>query len=159
MPEARLALPSDEDALLDILTQNHAENGIGPLSAALVKRAIREGTRARGAIIGVVDGDNEIAGTVGLVFDSWWYSDPTDPGATLLRDRWVYVRHAYRDGECFDALWKFATNAADEMSREMGRPIPLLMGVMATDRVEAKLRLYSRRLPLAGGAFLYRPEV
>jgi hypothetical protein len=159
MLEARLASEVDEAALMHILKENYAENGIGPLSLLLVGEAVLQGTRARGAIIGVVDGDNEIAGTVGLVFDSWWYSDPTEPGATLLRERWMYVRPAYRDGKCFDALWTFATGVADEMSREMGRQIPLLLGVMATDRVEAKLRLYSRRLPLAGGAFLYRPEV
>lgn len=159
MLEARLATEADEEGLMRILKQNHAENGIGPLSQLLVGDAILQGTRAKGAIIGVVDGDDEIAGTVGLVFDSWWYSDPAAPGATLLRERWMYVRPAYRDGACFDALWKFATGVADAMSQEIGRPIPLLLGVMATDRVEAKLRLYSRRLPLAGGAFLYRPEV
>src|SRR5262245_22238075 len=159
MRNVRLATEDDEEALFELLKSNYEENGIGPFSEFLVRDSIRQGTRAGGAIIGVIeDEDGNLIASIAMVMDHWWYSEPQEPGATILRERWLYTLPEHRDGDCFEALWSFATHISDRMSAQVGYPVPLLLGVMATERVEAKLRLYKRKLPLAGGAFLYRPD-
>jgi GNAT superfamily N-acetyltransferase len=159
-PYVRIASEPDEAALLEILKQDYKENGVGPLSIPTVERVIQQGTRRNGGIIGIVDGQDEIAGTIGIAFDRWWYSEPDDPGGALLREMWVYVRPNYRhDGQIVEALIDFAKDYADVLSRELGHSLPLVLAVLGNERIEAKVRLFRRKFPLAGAAFLHRPKV
>jgi GNAT superfamily N-acetyltransferase len=159
LPIVRIADENDEEALWQILKGFHAEQGIGPLSEPIVRQAIQHGTRKQGGVIGIVDGEGEIAATIGIEFSNWWYSDRNDPAASLLREFWIYVRPQYRHSGCADALVDFAKEYADALSRELGMSVPLVLAVLGNERVEAKVRLFRRKFPLAGAAFLHRPKV
>ncbi|HQT62612.1 GNAT family N-acetyltransferase, partial [Acidiphilium sp.] len=144
----RVGQPSDLPAMMAFLRDAHAENGMAPIAEDRVEPVLQCALAQWRGIVGIVDApDGKIAGAVGLLVGKWWYSHEEH-----LEDIFTFVREDYRHMKMARPLLDFAKRAARELE------MPLLMGVLSTDRTQAKVRLFERKLPMAGALFLYRPD-
>src|SRR5690606_7256198 len=78
----RLATQDDAPKIFDLLKLMHAEVGLAPMAPDKVVR--RMVAAIDGGFVLVAERDGDIVGSIGLVVDSWWYSD-----RQLLRDLWT----------------------------------------------------------------------
>lgn len=140
----------DEEALMELAIVNNRENGVAPLSETKMRNMIRKGINHDGCIIGVIDGAEGLAGSIGMLITQWWYSD-----SWHLEEIWNFVHPDYRKQKetngvsCANKLLHFAKWSSEQMQ------MPLLIGVIATERMEAKVRLYQRQFPPVGALFYY----
>jgi hypothetical protein len=156
----RYATPSDEDALIDFLRVADRDNGFAPtFDEPAVRRFLKLSTAYEmvpgAGIIGIVDGLSEIKASLALVFDHFWSAEK-DTG-WYLQDRWCYVREAYRDEGLFEELMAFAKYSCWRLSRDSGRVMPVTVGIMTKDRMDAKVRLYRAVMPQIGASFFWVP--
>lgn len=148
--EIRLAVPEDEDDVFAFLMELHAENALFPVSPAKVRDAIRHATDRRGGIIALIEGaDGRIEASLGAVVEAWWYTT-----APSLNEVWNYVRPECRQTNHAKRLIEFGKTLADQ--HLCG--IPFFMGIISTERTEAKMRLYSRQMSQIGGMFAHGLE-
>ena len=140
----KLALPSDEGPLMELLRQMWKENGLASLDEDRVRHFLHRGIARDKAIIGVIRGPDTIEASVGLFVGTWWYSTENH-----IEDLFSYVATPYRRSTHAKSLIEFAKNC----SMQLG--MPLLMGVLSSDRTAAKVKLYERMLPKLGALFVY----
>lgn len=138
-----------EDGLFDLLMLMHEENGMAPVNKDKTREVLQRGLMQHRAVIGAIGTPEKVEGAVGLYISQWWYSDEHQ-----LEDLFNFVRPDNRRSDHAKRLLSFATQVSDQLK------IPLLMGVLSTERTAAKVRLYERRLPheMAGALFFHRPE-
>jgi hypothetical protein len=135
---------------MDMLREGYTENGLFSFSEPRVRKMLARGLHGKplndggGLIVGVIDGDGEFAGSIGILFEQYWYSEECS-----LTELWSFVRKPYRNSSYALDLIEFGKWAADTMGLSFG------MGVMSTKRTEAKLRLYKRKLTPIGGYFMW----
>lgn len=157
----RFATPADEDALYDLLMALHRDNPLGlPYRPEVVLAGIRAGTRPEPgkplAAIGVIDGEHELLGSVGLflgqaawfVDDIWWFFE-----------RWLYVRPTDPERAHHNAaLFAWARERRDKMRADLGPDYPwafeVVMSWTGGDRQEAKDRLWAREGTKVGSSFI-----
>lgn len=145
----RIATPADESAIFKLLTEKlYQENGAFSVSPEKVINAIQHATRGQGGIIGVIDGDNELAGAIGMRLGNFWYSDDWH-----LEELYNFVSENYRKSDYAKNLIDFGKWASEQMK------LVLNIGIISTHRTEAKVRLYSRRLQPVGQFFMHNLEV
>lgn len=147
MSKIEIATTADFEPMMAFLRAMHAENGVAPMSDELVAQALNRGLQQDRALVGVVRDGAKIAASVGLFIGRWWYSEEHH-----LEDFWLYVGEDYRR----QPLAKPLINFAKDTSSYLG--LPLLMGVLSSERTEGKVRLYQRQLPFAGAIFLWAPQ-
>lgn len=144
----RVGQPADFDAMMTFLRDAHAENGMAPIAEDRVAPVLQCALAQWRGIVGIVDApDNRVAASVGLLIGKWWYSHEEH-----LEDIFTFVREDFRHMKMATPLLDFAKRAARNLE------MPLLMGVLSNERTQAKVRLFERKLPIAGALFLYRPE-
>lgn len=153
----RLAQPKDEDSIYRILSEGlFNENGTFSLSERKGREFIRQATHNGGGIIGVIEEDGEIAGTIGMNLGTFWYSDDWH-----IEEYWNFVRPEYRKsiGKEFKRsdyakdLINFGKWCAEKMH------MVLNIGIISTTRTEAKCRLYGRTLTPVGMFFMHNLEM
>jgi GNAT superfamily N-acetyltransferase len=125
------ATERDDQSILNLLTDMHAEAGMGSLNKAKVLNAIRH-CRQLGCII-LVEVNGLPAAVMGLKPDRFWWSD--DLG---LFDQFTYVAPSARKTK---AIFKMV-DAATKMAKDAG--IPLLLANFGTVDTQRKSRLYKR---------------
>lgn len=140
----RIATPDDRTGLVTLLRMMHAENGTATLSDDKMFAMLDRGLRRERGIVGVVENNGKIVASVGLFTGTWWYSDDF-----LIEDFWNFVHPEHRQSSYAKELISFGKRFSENLG------IPLIMGVLSTDRTEAKVRLYGRQIPFAGAIFLY----
>jgi GNAT superfamily N-acetyltransferase len=153
----RLAGPSDEHAIYQLLQLSYRENALLPANngktMAHIKCFLWSGHRPpedtaspRGvvAVIGPVGGPLEAFAILAL--DTTWYSD-----APILSEWAVFVHPHYRRTGHATALHAWMKGQA-AVTR-----LPLITGILAPDRLEAKCRLYRRRFTKTGDFFVHLP--
>jgi len=140
----RLAVPSDEEGLMQHVHMLHGENGLFPLSEIKARSIIGRALNRQGIIIGVI-GDADLEASICLCLDQPYYSD-----AFQLTELWNFVAppRPKRAGHAKKMI-EFAKMCSDRMA------IPLTVGVLSNERVEAKQRLYERQLEPAGVFFVH----
>lgn len=146
----RIALPKDDLAIFDILRNKlYYENGAFSVDDEKSMRTIQTATKGQGGIIGIIDGKNgEIAGTIGMQLGQFWYSSDWH-----IEEYWNFVHPSYRKSEYAKNLIDFAKWCAEQMG------LILNVGILSTERTEAKQRLYQRRLQPAGMFFFHNLKV
>jgi GNAT superfamily N-acetyltransferase len=154
LPGVRLATPADEPTIFELLLMLHAEMGFFTLNKEKVITGIRWATEGHGGMIFVIDGDNRVVATLGMLITSDWYTDDE-----YLLERWNFVHPNYRRSDYARRMLEQAKYTSDwftKTAREQGRNAVLFMcGINSFDRTEAKVRLYARHLPCIGAYFLY----
>jgi len=151
----RLAEPADEEPLFALLTALAADNN--SFGDELDERRIREhiqlGTERRGGLHGVIDGDGELAASIGIIWDRWWYAKQY-----MLSQIWLFVRPAYRHFPYERELIEWAKQKRRQIEAGAGQKVPLAHTVISQTRLPTKLRLWRRRSgsEMIGGVFLIR---
>lgn len=140
----RFAFPHDEERLYQFLLELHRENGMFPVSEAMVRDTIRAATNRQGGVVGIIDGpDGRIEASIGMMLEqAAWYTR-----AVSLNEKWNFVREDCRRTSHAKDLMEFAKRCADELGVE------LFIGVVSTERTEAKIRLYRRQFEPVGAFF------
>lgn len=151
----RIAKPADRQEIWRLFLQGHKENGLFTLAPEKVDWWITRmicpeaipawDTGPRGAI-GVIGDVGKLEGLVFVTFGQYWYSEQRH-----LEEFIVYVDPECRKSNHAKAL----VNWMKEQSQITG--LPLVTGIMSTERTEAKVRLYERMLPKIGAFFLWNP--
>lgn len=144
----RLAQPQDEDAIFELLTLMHEENGLFEMDADAVRALIKRVLNDKAGVIGVIEGDDEIEGAVCLMIDKLWYAKEF-----CLSDLFNFVAPKYRRSTRAKSLISFAKSYSDEIG------IPLFMGIVSNVRTEAKIKLLERQMKKAGAFFIYNYNV
>lgn len=141
----RTAAPEDVDGLIEHCRLLHGENGLFGLSERKVAQLLDRGFRQDGAIIGVIGDGGAPEASIYLSIEQPYYSEDWH-----LMELWNFVMppRANRAGHA-KRLIEFAKYCSDEMQ------MPLVIGVLSNQRVEAKVRLYERQLEKAGVFFVH----
>ncbi len=153
----RLAMPKDEDNIFRILSEGlFNENGTFGLSEQKSRAFIRQATNGGGGIIGVIEEEGIIAGSIGMNLETFWYSDDL-----FICEYWNYVHPSYRNHIGADSrrshyakdLINFGKWCAETMK------LVLNIGIISTTRTEAKCRLYARNLQPVGQFFMHNMQI
>lgn len=142
-----LAAPSDTKALISILREKHAEDGIGVFDEEKALNAIARGLARDLAMIGVIRGHREIEASIGLFVET-----PVFSSTQVLGDMWLYVKGPYRKSTHAKNLLEFAKWAAKALEK------PLLTSVIINEGTARKGQLYERNMEKAGAIFLFNHE-
>lgn len=150
----RFAIDSDEDAIVECLLRDAAENAsqIAPPSRERIMALVQAGTRKQGGIIGIIDGDDGPAAVCVLTPAQWWWSD-----AWYLMDVVTYVSPEHRNGKLIDDLIDFERWLADQWTEQCGYRVFLITGVMGTRKLREKFLVWWQRLTEVGRAYCYPP--
>lgn len=157
MSFVRLAGPADERAVYELMQLSYLENAILPAHNPKVMNVTKcflwSGNRPpedrvspRGVVgvIGPVGGPLEAIVVVGL--SGTWYSD-----VPSLHEWMVFVHPKHRHTDHATALHQWMR---DQVQRT---GLPMLTGIMAPSRMEAKCRLYRRKFKKTGEYFVHTP--
>ena len=154
MTLVRLAGPEDEDVLYALLMALAADNNTfgDELSESRIKEHILKGTRRDGGMHGVIDGDDELAASVGIVWDRWWYAKNFG-----LSQIWFFVRPEYRHQGYDRALIAWAKMMRSRLAAGVDHPVTLAHTVISEKRLSTKLELWRRHAgEMIGGIFIIR---
>ncbi len=138
-------MPEDEAALFELLGDlRRVNNSFGfEVDDARVAEHIHMGTRATGGLHGVIDAPDKpgmLAGSVGIVWDRWWFSSEWG-----LAQIWLFVRPEYRAGTGYaDALVDWAKEMRSMMEAAAGQKVRMANAVISEERLEAKLRFWQK---------------
>jgi hypothetical protein len=142
----KLATSKDAEELVDLLIENHRENGLASLNLESLWEAIVRGCERQDAMIGIIRGPKRIEASAGLYRGPWWFSREQH-----WIDYWNFVHPDHRKTTHAKMLLEFANWVGSQFSE------PVFMGVLSDHRTEAKMKLYGRKLRLVGGTFVAGP--
>ena len=144
----RLAMPADEPDILTMCQELHAENGIFAMDDARVREWIGKAIQKRGGILGLIGPVGAVEAIGFLMITCMEYSTEL-----YLSEQFNFVRPVFRkSGSHARALIEWAKGCADELK------LKLLIGVISSQRTEAKVRLYRRVLGEPAGAWFIYPR-
>lgn len=144
----RLAHPSDEPELLRLVQLMHAENGWQTLDMDSVRETLGLAFDRKGGILAVIGAPGHIRAMIFVRITRWWFTKDNH-----LEELFNYVHPDHRNSDYAKILIEYAKGCSDELSDSMGRKVPLMMGVLASRRMSAKVRLYRRFFGMPVGAF------
>jgi hypothetical protein len=140
---------ADLSELMRLFRMMHAEGGLFPLDEKCTEEMFVRTLNKQQGIIGVIRGEGqELRAFICLLITRFWYTSEFH-----LDELWNYVSPEHRKSNYADILIRYAKHCSDELK------IPLFIGVLTNKRMEAKVRLYRRRLGMPAGAFfVYNTE-
>ena len=138
----RAASRADDADMMALCHELHEDNGLFEMEDGKVRQMLDRAYDRQGGIIGIIDGDGEIAGAIYMTISTLWYRSPEH-----LEELFNYVRPKYRGTKTAKALVKFAKECSDKTG------LPLIIGIITNKRLEAKVRLYRQELGMPAGAF------
>ncbi len=138
----RIAIQNDEAQLMELCRELHKDNGIFSMDDGLVREALYRSFDRKGGVIGIVDGDGEIAGAICMWLGHFWYSRDTH-----LEEVFNFIRPKYRKSNYARELLDFAKTCQKTLG------VPLFTGIVTNKRTEAKVMLYRKKLGAPAGAF------
>lgn len=150
----RVAKPDDRQEAWRLFLQAFHENAqfsLAPdkvdmiLSRALHPDMIPQWDTGPRGVVGVIGDIGKLEGLVLVMLDTYWYTHDKHLGEYL-----VYVDPECRRSFHARALIKWMKDQSDATR------LPLVTGVISTQRTKAKVDLYGRMLPKVGEFFLYR---
>lgn len=140
----RVAVPSDEVEIIRLMRAAFFEQPIFPLNEDKMRETIRHCVNRKGGVIGVIDGPKGLEGYLIATLFQHWYTD-----AWHLEELSNFVHPDCRKPGHAKALIEFAKWFAETMG------YPLIMGILSTQRLEAKTRLYQRQIKMVGAVFAH----
>lgn len=149
----RLARPEDHTEIWRLLLQSHREQGrfaVAPekveyfISRALFPQMIPEWDTGPRGVIGVIGDIGALEALCFVTIGTFWYSNDRH-----LEEFIVYVDPECRRSFHARALIKWMKGQSERTG------LPLICGVFATVRTQAKVDLYNRMLPKTGEFFFY----
>lgn len=150
-PVVRLAAKVEEEELMEMCREIHAENGLVSMSEDKVRGMLNKAFNREGGIVGVIGKPGALEGIIMIVMAKFWSSDDDH-----LEELFSYVRRPFRtkfNGPATikmphaEALVNFAKKCSDEIG------IPLVIGIITNKRMSGKVRLYRSILGYPAGAY------
>jgi hypothetical protein len=133
--EIRVATRDDEEQLIGLLKQKHAEGGLLPLDEDRARDMFAKAFDRKGGIIAVIGEPGNVEAMIGLVITSFWYTRHNHIEQFLL-----YVRPDQRQTDHAKTLSSFARKCSDAIE------IPLVIGLMSSEPAKAKPRSGRRKM-------------
>lgn len=155
----RIAKSSDADPLMRLLTGPHglyhdSAAGLGvSMSPPRVLEFVESACSGRGGIAGIIGTDTELVASVGIFPWRPWYSEDW-----ILCEYWLFVDPTHRRHGYFDDLWRFSDWHVADMSRRLGRMIPLQSTIVTSDRLDQKIKIWKRKATHIGAVFASRGD-
>lgn len=155
-PNIRWCNESDREKLLTFAREGHNESAMFTLSdrkvAKVIDHAITPPKDDMGGIvhlvmIGIIDAPDDptrIAASLAAEYTQPWYSDDW-----VLYELWNNVRPDYRKSTYANDLIKFGKWISDSVQRPFG------MQIYTTERLNAKIELYRRKMTQVGALFVH----
>ena len=145
----RFAVASDEDEIMRLMHAAFREQPIFPLNEHKMRGAIRkctlENLNDRKGFVAVIDGPDGLEAYLIAVFAQYWYTD-----AFHIEELSNFVHPDHRRGKHHARnLMEFAKWFSEFCGA------PLIMGILSTQRLEPKTRLYQRQMKLCGAVFVH----
>jgi hypothetical protein len=150
-PTVRLASKSEEEELMVMCREIHAENGMESMAEDKVRAMLHKAFNKEGGIIGVIGTPGALEAVIMIVMAESWSSHDTH-----LEELFAYVRPPFRtkfNGDKTirkphaESLVRFAKKCSDEIG------IPLVIGIITNKRMKGKVRLYRSILGYPNGAY------
>lgn len=158
MSIVRIAVPADKEEIFRLLRAAHAESGLFNFDLPKVhwwidrmlwpERLAWDDVAPRG-LVGVIGDEGALEGLAFVVIGTIWYSS----SPTHIEELTVYVEPQYRPQMHVSALINWMKEQAKIAN------LPLMAGVVSTERTEAKIRLYSKEMPKVGAVFRFNPVI
>lgn len=140
-----IASPADEEELVALMHEVFREQPIFKINEDKMRQGIRLATQREGNVIGVIRGPERIEAYIIAQLASYWYTDEWH-----VEELSSFVHPDYRSGGGrARSLIEFAKWFAEQMN------MPLIMGILSTKRLEAKVRLYRRQVTPCGAIFVH----
>lgn len=140
----RIAIRSDEDGIYNLMVEAHREQPIFELNEFKIREKLRFCTDRKGGAIGVIDGPSEIEAYLIGELQRHWYTDEWHFGELSN-----FVHPEHRKKPHAKNLIQFAKWFAEQMG------MPLIMGILSTQRTAAKIRFYERQITPCGALFVH----
>lgn len=143
--KVRIGTPEDLPGCMDLFIQANEENGIDELDPEKLFGIVWPSLHQDNGLVGVIGEPGQPPeGVILLRIEQLWYSN-----APVIAEKLVFVHPQFRSAKGGRAkkLCEFSKRVSDEMG------IPLIIGVVSTDRTKGKVRLYERVFGNPAGAF------
>lgn len=141
-PTVRIVTPQDEEAVMAMCRELHAENGLFSLNEAKVRAQLHRCYNREGTIVGVIGEPGALEASTCLAISDYHYTDDWH-----LAEFWNYVLPQYRRSGNAEALVEFGKECAVKMG------VPFITGIITNQQMAGKVRLYRRLLGYPAGAF------
>ena len=142
-----IATPEYFPALMDATRAGHEENGQHQISMIKCAQMVWRGVTRQQALMGVIGDPFLVKAFISLEIDPVYYSEEMG-----LFERILIVRKEFRNHSPASRLIDFAKHISDELGLE------LTTGIISDIRLEAKARLYQRKLQKGGVWFVHKPK-
>lgn len=121
----------------------HAENGLFDLDEDCVRETFNRAVKNKEGVIGLIKGPlGDLRAMLYLLVTRYYYTQQFH-----LEELFNFVSPEWRKTNYADTLLRYAIHCQKQLN------IPLVIGVLTGSRMEAKVRLYRRRLGMPSGAF------
>lgn len=150
-PTVRLAMKAEEEELMEMCREIHAENGLVSMAEDKVRSMLNRAFNKEGGIIGVIGKPGSLEAIIMIVMTNFWSSNDTH-----LEELFSYVRRPFRTKyngpdtikmPHAEALVNFAKKCSDDIG------VPLVIGIITNKRMAGKVRLYRSILGYPAGAY------
>lgn len=141
----RVGTPEDLEGCMELFVRANEENGLAEMDVQKLISLVWPSLHQDGGMIGIIGPvGRKPEGVVLLRIEQLWYAD-----APVIAEKLVYVHPDYRSAKGGRArkLCEFSKQVADELE------MPLLIGVVSTERTKGKIRLYERLFGEPAGVF------
>jgi len=142
----RTGTPADVHKVMALALAACADNGLTNPNPIRLLGEIWPSLNLDKGIMGII-GNDPLEAAILLRVENMWYSDEN----TLL-ERAIFVHPDFRkSGEHKVSRARLLCDFAKKASHELG--LPLVIGILSTQRVEAKVKLYERSFGEPAGAY------
>lgn len=147
-PVVRLATKAEEDEIMEMCREIHAENGLVSMSEDKVRLMLNRAFNREGGIIGVIGNPGALEAIIMIVMTNFWSSDETH-----LEELFSFVRRPFRTKfntermPHAESLVRFAQKCSNDIG------VPLVIGIITNKRMAGKVRLYRSILGYPAGAY------
>lgn len=140
----RRAGPDDIEDVFGLAMAAFCEDALQSVSESKVRAMVEQCVSLDSAIAGVIDEGSRIVASIGLVLDSYPYSEDRH-----LAVRWLASTPEARRIGMVSRLLRFAKWASDSLH------VPLSVSVLTTDDLGRKMQAYQRQIPQVGATFVW----
>jgi hypothetical protein len=129
----KLAAKVHERQVFDLLKLLALENALFRVDDECVLEIIRMATEEKGGIVGIIEDDGKIVASIGLFLERFWYTKDWH-----VAEYWNFVHPDFRKSNYAKSLINFSKWINENMG------LILNIGILSSERTEAKIRLYER---------------
>jgi hypothetical protein len=143
--KVRIGTPEDVHNVMSLVEAAYEDNGITGADKIKILHEVWSALNLHHGVVGIIGepGQELEAGVLLRTQEMWYSSNPS------LIERIIFVNPKYRNAKGGRAakLMDFAKEMAIELN------LPLVIGIITSNRTEAKIRMYKRHLGEPSGAF------